>query len=211
MSLAEFEQEIVDDLYETLITDDEDKGITLYGDIGSGKSTIALNLANQLMEGWTIFYIEGIDPNLSPYLTWHIGTKLYSKKKLKLGSDISFGISFLPVPISLEFGTSISVTSTNYILTPSEEAIISNIEKYGKHENEVCIQLCYGNEEVGISIQNSITRFDSEHQKTGIGLQNISIMMEQMDGRMEVNADDLTYCIVLYFPEKKEYHKISKV
>ena len=69
MSLAEFEQEIVDDLYETLITDDEDKGITLYGDIGSGKSTIALNLANQLMEGWTIFYIEGIDPNLSPYLT----------------------------------------------------------------------------------------------------------------------------------------------
>lgn len=128
MSLAEFEQEIVDDLYETLITDDEDKGITLYGDIGSGKSTIALNLANQLMEGWTIFYIEGIDPNLSPYLTWHIGTKLYSKKKLKLGSDISFGISFLPVPISLEFGTSISVTSTNYILTPSEEAIISNIE-----------------------------------------------------------------------------------
>ena len=40
--------------------------------------------------------------------------------------------------------------------------IISNIEKYGKHENEVCIQLCYGNEEVGISIQNSITRFDSE-------------------------------------------------
>lgn len=89
--------------------------------------------------------------------------------------------------------------------------IISNIEKYGKHENEVCIQLCYGNEEVGISIQNSITRFDSEHQKTGIGLQNISIMMEQMDGRMEVNADDLTYCIVLYFPEKKAYHKISKV
>ena len=113
MSVAEFEQEIVDDLYETLITDDEDKGITLYGDIGSGKSTIALNLANQLMEGWTIFYIEGIDPNLSPYLTWHIGTKLYSKKKLKLGSDISFGISFLPVPISLEFGTSIIVTSTN--------------------------------------------------------------------------------------------------
>ena len=39
----------------------------------------------------------------------------------------------------------------------------------------------------------------------------LSIMMEQMDGRMEVNADDLTYCIVLYFPEKKEYHKISKV
>ena len=29
-------------------------------------------------------------------------------------------------------------------------------------------------------------------------------------GEWEVNADDLTYCIVLYF-QKKEYHKISKV
>lgn len=129
MSLAEFEQELVDLLYDRLITDDENKGITLYGDVGCGKSTIALSLANNLMEGWTIFYIEGIDPNLSPYLTWHIGTKLYSKKKLNLGSDISFGISFLPVPVSLEFGTSITTTSTNYFLTPSEEAIISNIKK----------------------------------------------------------------------------------
>lgn len=129
MSLAEFEQELVDNLYDTLITDDENKGITLYGDVGSGKSTIALSLANQLMEGWTIFYIEGIDPNLSPYLTWHIGTKLYSKRKLNIGSDISFGISFLPVPVSLEFGASITTTSINYILTPSEEAIISNIKK----------------------------------------------------------------------------------
>lgn len=127
MSLAEFEQKLVDNLYDMLITDDENKGFTLYGDVGSGKSTIALSLANQLMEGWTIFYIEGIDPNLSPYLTWHIGTKLYSKKKLNLGSDISFGISFLPVPISLEFGA--SITSTNYILTPSEEAIVSSIKK----------------------------------------------------------------------------------
>lgn len=127
MSLAEFEQELVDDIYNTLLADDENKGITLYGDIGSGKSTIAINLSNHLMKGWTIFFIEGIDPNLSPYLTWCIGTKLYSKKKLNLGSDISFGISFLPV--SLEFGTSINTASTNYILTPSEEAIISNIKK----------------------------------------------------------------------------------
>lgn len=129
MTLADFEQELVDDLYETLVADDENKGITLYGDIGSGKSTIALSIANQLMEGWTIFYIEGIDPNLSPYLTWHIGTKLYSKKKLNLGSEISFGISFQPAPVSLEFGASINASSTSYILTPSEEAIISNMKK----------------------------------------------------------------------------------
>lgn len=137
MNLADFEQELVDDLYDMLVNDDENKGITLYGDIGSGKSTIAFSIANQLMEGWTIFYIEGIDPNLSPYLTWHIGTKLYSKKKLNLGSEISFGISFQPAPISLEFGASISTTSANYILTPSEEAIISNLKKQADSNRKI--------------------------------------------------------------------------
>ena len=137
MSLAKFEQELVDKLYDKLITDDKNKGITLYGDVGSGKSTIALGLANQLLEGWTIFYLEGIDSSLSPYLTWHIGTRLYSKKKLNLESNISFGISFLPVPISLEFGTSIAKASTNYILTSSEEAIISNIKKQTASEQKI--------------------------------------------------------------------------
>lgn len=137
MSLAEFEQELVDILYTKLINDDKNKGITLYGDVGSGKSTIALGLANQLLKGWIIFYLEGIDSSLSSYLTWHIGTRLYSKKKLNLGSNISFGISFLPVPISLEFGTSITKTSTNYILTPSEEAIIFNIKKQTGSEQKI--------------------------------------------------------------------------
>ena len=129
MSLAVFEQDLVDKIYEILISDDNNKGITLYGDIGSGKSTVAISLANQLIEGWSVFYIEGIDSNLSPYLTWHIGTKLHSKKKINLGSNISFGISFLPVPVSLQFGASASVNSLNYLLSPSEEAIITNIKK----------------------------------------------------------------------------------
>ena len=129
MNLAEFEQELVDQIYEALVMDDENKGITLHGDAGCGKSTIALSVANYLMEGWTIFYIDGIDPNLSPYLTWHIGTKLYSKKKLNLGSEISFGISFQPAPISFEFGASLDMSSINYILNPSEEAIVSNMKR----------------------------------------------------------------------------------
>lgn len=36
MNLAAFQQELVDDLYEILVTDDENKGITIYGDVGSG-------------------------------------------------------------------------------------------------------------------------------------------------------------------------------
>ena len=47
MNLADFEQILVDDLYNMLVADDNNKGITLYGDIGSGKSTIALSVANR--------------------------------------------------------------------------------------------------------------------------------------------------------------------
>lgn len=129
MSLADFEQELVDRIYNLLIETETIQGINLYGDIGCGKSTISLAVADQLQEGWSVFYIEGIDQNLSPYLTWHIGTKLYTKKKLNLGSEISFGVNFLPAPISLEVGGSFQKDSKNFILTPSEEALISNIKK----------------------------------------------------------------------------------
>ena len=129
MSLADFEQELVDRIYNLLIENETIQGINLYGDIGCGKSTISLAVADQLQEGWSVFYIEGIDQNLSPYLTWHIGTKLYTKKKLNLGSEISFGVNFLPAPISLEVGGSFQKDSKNFILTPSEEALISNIKK----------------------------------------------------------------------------------
>lgn len=137
MNLAEFEEKMVENLYNTILSTDEDYGITLYGHAGSGKSTIALSLANSLLEGWTIFYIEGLDPSLSPYLTWHVGTKLYSKKKLNIGSDISFGISFFPSPISVEFGASLSSSVTNYILTPVEEAIVTSIKKQTDASNRI--------------------------------------------------------------------------
>ena len=141
MSLADFEQELVDQIYNLLIENETIQGINLYGDIGCGKSTISLAVADQLQEGWSVFYIEGIDQNLSPYLTWHIGTKLYTKKKLNLGSEISFGVNFLPAPISLEVGGSFQKDSKNINLTPSEEALISNIKKQaGINQNILVIE-----------------------------------------------------------------------
>lgn len=137
MSLAEYEQKIADSIYNTLIENDDNKGITLYGEIGSGKSTIALSVANMLLEGWVVFFIDGIEPSLSPYLTWHIGTKLYSKKKLELGNNITFGINFSPAPVYLEFGISANISSTNFILTPAEEAIVTSIKKQTETENNI--------------------------------------------------------------------------
>lgn len=127
MSLTDYQKEAVTQIYDLLIADDSDKGIALYGAAGSGKSTIALDLAAQLKETWSVFYLKGIDPNLSPYLTWHIGTKLYSKTKLS--ENISFGIDFLPFPISLEFGSTLQRDKKNYILTQNEEALISSVKK----------------------------------------------------------------------------------
>ena len=129
MNLADYQRELVKQIYSLLVNEDINRGITLYGDTGCGKSTIARGIAEQLQEGWSVFYIEGINPDLSPYLTWHIGTKLHSKQKLNFGSEVSFGISFPPIPISLEFGGALQRNEQNYVLTPSEEAIISGIKR----------------------------------------------------------------------------------
>lgn len=129
MNLADYQQDIIIQIYHLLTDDDYNKVISLHGDTGCGKSTIALGVTEQLKEGWTVFFIEGIDQNLAPYLTWHIGTKMYSKKKLDLGGEISFGINFSPMPISLEFGGAAQYNKQNFVLTPSEEALVSGIKK----------------------------------------------------------------------------------
>lgn len=115
--------------------EDDDKIITLHGDSGCGKSTIARGIVELLQEDWTVFWIEGIDQCLAPYLTWHIGTKIHSKRNLELGAEISFGVNFLPSPVSLEFGLMAQYNKQNLILTPSEEALVEGIRKQasGKH------------------------------------------------------------------------------
>ena len=129
MCLADYQKVIVDQIYNLLVNDDCNRGITLCGGPGCGKSTIALGVVAQLQEGWSVFYIEGINPSLSPYLTWYIGTKLHSNQKLNLGGEISFGISFLPVPISLEFGAGLERSKQSSVLTSNEEALLSGIKK----------------------------------------------------------------------------------
>lgn len=129
MNLADYQSELVNKIYHLLVKEEQNRGITLYGDAGSGKSTIARGVAEQLREGWSIFYIEGIDPSLSPYLTWHIGTELNSRKKLNLGVKISFGINFFPSPFSLEFESTPQRDKQSSVLSPSEEALVLGIRQ----------------------------------------------------------------------------------
>ena len=78
--------------------------------------------------------------------------------------------------------------------------ILSNIMKYA--EKHIPIQICskYTKKEFAISIQNGVSNLTEEVFGTGIGVNNISIMMNQMNGRCEVISDDKTYTITLCFP-----------
>ena len=114
MNLADYQQKIVEDIYDVFVNDDNNIVISLSGSTGCGKTTIAKGLLDYLKEDWTILFISGITPNLSPYLTWHIGTQIYEKKKLDLGAELTFGIDFIPIPITLELNGNISVQRKLY-------------------------------------------------------------------------------------------------
>ena len=139
MNLADYQQKIVEDIYDVFVNDDNNIVISLSGSTGCGKTTIAKGLLDYLKEDWTILFISGITPNLSPYLTWHIGTQIYEKKKLDLGAELTFGIDFIPIPITLELNGNISVQKENYILTPSEVAILSGIMKQVSSNSNILI------------------------------------------------------------------------
>ena len=129
MNLSDYQKNIMEKIYKWLIYTDDNMLISLSGDEGSGKTFIANSLINLLKEDWSVLFINGITPNLSPYLTWHIGTEIYEKKKLDLGATLTFGINSALIPVTMEVSGNFLYKGNNYILTPSEESILSGIIK----------------------------------------------------------------------------------
>ena len=86
--------------------------------------------------------------------------------------------------------------------------IVSNIEKYGDRAHEIKIKTIYDIEKAGISIKNRITVPNQYVQGTGIGIENIRLMMGNMKGSVEVNMSEKEYCIILWFPV--EFQSVSK-
>ena len=78
--------------------------------------------------------------------------------------------------------------------------VISNLEKYGDRGQAVQIALLYRQKTVGISVKNSVALPDEYVEGTGIGVKNISLMMEKMGGSVEVDFPEGAYRISLYFP-----------
>lgn len=78
--------------------------------------------------------------------------------------------------------------------------IISNIEKYGDNSCEIQMKINYIPDGVGLSIQNAIALPNQYVQGTGIGVENIRLMMDNMGGTIDVNMSEETYCMLLWFP-----------
>lgn len=78
--------------------------------------------------------------------------------------------------------------------------IQSNIMKYADNYSTVEISSELVNEVFGITIQNGVSGLTDGVLGTGIGVNNISIMMKQMKGKCEVTSDEKTYSISLQFP-----------
>ena len=78
--------------------------------------------------------------------------------------------------------------------------IVSNVDKYGDREKHVEIRMIYEQERVGIAVKNGMAARGKYVEGTGIGVKNISSMMKQMDGTVQIHITEEDYQIVLYFP-----------
>ena len=129
MNLVDYQVELADQIYDVLIKSEYGTNINLYGKTGSGKTTIGLGITEYLQEDWKVFYLCGINSEMSPYLTWHVGTRIFSQNKLKIDLSVSFGVPNLVSPV-VEVAIPLpKLEKTNFILNSCEESIISSIKK----------------------------------------------------------------------------------
>ncbi len=100
--------------------------------------------------------------------------------------------------------------STDYVARILDN-ISSNIIKYADSASPVIISFEEEKEEdlVGFSFYNKILLLDEKENSTGIGLQSIRNMMEQMGGCCRVKEKDGYFCIAILFPEVCE-HKYGR-
>jgi len=135
MNLVDYQETLTEQIYDLLVAQDIGININLFGSSGSGKTTIGLGITEYLKEDWKVFYLCGIDSEMSPYLTWHIGTKIFSQKKLNLNLEVSFGISNLVSPI-VEVAMP-KLEEKNLILNQCEEAIVTGIKKQAEGSSRI--------------------------------------------------------------------------
>ena len=81
--------------------------------------------------------------------------------------------------------------------------LLSNLLKYADKTKEILLDMGICQDEFFFSIMNAAANKEQDHRGTGIGVHNIEIMMEQMQGRCEEECGEESYRICLYFPFEK--------
>lgn len=81
--------------------------------------------------------------------------------------------------------------------------LLSNLLKYADKTKEILLDMGICQDEFFFSIMNAAANKEQDHRGTGIGVHNIEIMMEQMQGRCEEECGEESYRICLYFPVEK--------
>lgn len=84
--------------------------------------------------------------------------------------------------------------------------VMSNIVKYADVNDEIFIESQYENNRLGIIIENKVDISNKITESSGIGLQNIEMMMKKMKGKMEIHSNNDTFKVILWFPTIMESH-----
>ena len=78
--------------------------------------------------------------------------------------------------------------------------LISNVEKYADKNHPVTLSSLLSKDYFGIQLGNRIRESRDEVQGTRIGMQNVEKMMEQMCGRADIERNQNSFLIILWFP-----------
>lgn len=78
--------------------------------------------------------------------------------------------------------------------------LVSNIVKYADVQETVYIESTYKDNKVGIIIKNVTDVSSKITDSSGIGLQNIEMMMKKMEGELEIYSCKEKFVVILWFP-----------
>ena len=138
------------------------------------------------------------------YVNWSEGIAMSYLAKVMLeskGYDVMLrNADIAPVFVSMAAGK-VDVFMDAWL--PATHA--DYIRKYGDMKQEVCLEFFYLSDKVGISITNGIALSDSHINGTGIGLKNVSHMMYQMNGCVEIPEMEKVFRVILWFPVIKDF------
>lgn len=85
--------------------------------------------------------------------------------------------------------------------------LVSNIKKYADKDYPIILEMKNNENTIQIVFENQKNTKKEYVKGTGIGIQNIKNMIEQMKGESEIINNGNRYAIVLSFPIYREYRK----